>query len=221
MIETRDLTVVFGRTTALDSLTLNLAPGVTGLFGANGSGKSTLLRAVAGLLRPRRGSVSLFGVTSADVDEDLRRNLGYAGHEPGLYERLTVAENLEFFARMYGAAPARIPDVINQLGLTDRAETRVDALSAGYLRRAAVARALIHDPAILLLDEPYANLDDDASAFVSAAVTRWRDNGTGDRVAIVATHGAKKVKAYADAGVILQRGRLVRHGAYRVDGVRV
>ena len=221
MIETRDLTVVFGRTTALDSLNLTLAPGVTGLFGPNGSGKSTLLRAVAGLLRPRRGSVSLFGVTSADVDEDLRRNIGYAGHEPGLYERLTVAENLEFFARMYGAAPARIPDVINQLGLTDRAETRVDALSAGYLRRAAVARALIHDPAILLLDEPYANLDDDASAFVSAAVTRWRDNGTGDRVAIVATHGAKKVKAYADAGVILQRGRLVRHGAYRVDGVRV
>jgi heme ABC exporter ATP-binding subunit CcmA len=221
MIETRGLTVVFGRTTAIDSLDLKLTQGVTGLFGANGSGKSTLLRVIAGLLRPSRGSVSLFGVASTDVDEDFRRNIGYAGHEPGLYERLTVSENLEFFARMYGVRSARIPDVIQQLGLTDRAATRVDALSAGYLRRAAVARALVHDPALLLLDEPYANLDDDASALVSAAVTRWRDGGTGDRVAIVATHGAKKVKAYADAGVILQRGRLVRHGAYRGDGVRV
>jgi heme exporter protein A len=221
MIETRGLTVVFGRTTALDSLELKLTPGVTGLFGPNGSGKSTLLRVIAGLLRPSRGSVSLLGVASTDVDEDFRRNIGYAGHEPGLYERLTVAENLEFFARMYGARPARVPDVIQQLDLTERAGTRVDALSAGYLRRAAVARALVHDPAILLLDEPYANLDDDASGLVSAAVTRWRDSGAGDRVAIVATHGAKKVKAYADAGVILQRGRLVRHGAYRGDGVRV
>ncbi len=221
MIETRGLTVLFGRTTAIDSLDLKLTPGVTGLFGPNGSGKSTLLRVIAGLLRPSRGSVSLFGVTSTDVDEDFRRNIGHAGHEPGLYERLTVAENLEFFARMYGARPSRIPDVIQQLDLTERAGTRVDALSAGYLRRAAVARALVHDPAILLLDEPYANLDDDASALVSAAVTRWRDCGRGDRVAIVATHGAKKVKAYADAGVILQRGRLVRHGAYRGDGVRV
>ena len=221
MIETRGLTVVFGRTTAIDSLDLKLARGITGLFGPNGSGKSTLLKVIAGLLRPSRGSVSLFGVASTGVDEDFRRNIGYAGHQPGLYERLTVAENLEFFARMYGVGSARIPDVIHQLGLTDRAGTRVDALSAGYLRRAAVARALVHEPAILLLDEPYANLDDDASALVSAAVTRWRDSGTGDRIAIVATHGAKKVKAYADAGVILQRGRLVRHGAYRGDGVRV
>jgi heme ABC exporter ATP-binding subunit CcmA len=221
MIETRGLTVVFGRTTALDSLDLKLTPGVTGLFGQNGSGKSTLLRVIAGLLRPSRGSVSLFGVASTDVDEDFRRNIGYAGHEPGLYARLTVVENLEFFARMYGVRPARIHDVIQQLGLTERAGTRVDALSAGYLRRAAVARALVHEPAILLLDEPYANLDDDASALVSAAVTRWREGGTADRAAIVATHGAKKVKAYADAGVILQRGRLVRHGAYRRDGVRV
>ena len=221
MIETRGLTVVFGRTTAIDSLDLKLARGITGLFGPNGSGKSTLLKVIAGLLRPSRGSVSLFGVASTGVDEDFRRNIGYAGHQPGLYERLTVAENLEFFARMYGVGSARIPDVIHQLGLADRAGTRVDALSAGYLRRAAVARALVHEPAILLLDEPYANLDDDASALVSAAVTRWRDGGTGDRIAIVATHGAKKVKAYADAGVILQRGRLVRHGAYRGDGVRV
>jgi heme ABC exporter ATP-binding subunit CcmA len=221
MIETRDLTVVFGRTTAIDSLDLNLNLGVTGLFGQNGSGKSTLLKVIAGLLRPTRGSLSLFGVASDDVDEDFRRNIGYVGHEPGLYERLTIAENLEFFAQMYGVKPARIPDVIQQLGLGERAGTRVDALSAGYSRRAAVARALLHEPTILLLDEPYANLDDDASALVSAAVKGWRETGTGDRLAIVATHGAKKVKAYADAGVILQRGRLVKQGTYQRDGVRV
>jgi heme ABC exporter ATP-binding subunit CcmA len=221
MIETRDLTVVFGRTTAIDSLDLTLRPGVIGLFGQNGSGKSTLLRVIAGLLRPTRGSLSLFGVASTEVDEEFRRNIGYAGHEPGLYERLTIGENLEFFAKMYGVNPTRIPDVIHQLGLTERVGMRADALSAGFRRRASIARALLHEPAILLLDEPYANLDDDASGMVSAAVRGWRERGAGDRLAIVASHGAKKVKAYADAGVILQRGRLVKQGEYRGDGVRV
>jgi ABC-type multidrug transport system ATPase subunit len=89
------------------------------------------------------------------------------------------------------------------------------SLSAGYRRRAAVARALLHEPELLLLDEPYANLDDEAADLVSAAVVAWRRPG---RVAVIATHGAKKVKAYADVGLILQHGHLLKQGTYTAAG---
>jgi ABC-type multidrug transport system ATPase subunit len=107
--------------------------------------------------------------------------------------------------------------MIEQLGLKDRRKTPVRSLSAGFKRRAAVARALLHEPRVLLLDEPYANLDDEASELVSAAVVAWRGP---DRIAVVATHGAKKVKAYADAGIILRRGRVIsyRRGAQQLAG---
>jgi ABC-type multidrug transport system ATPase subunit len=98
--------------------------------------------------------------------------------------------------------------MIESLGLGERRRTPVRSLSAGYKRRASVARALLHQPRVLLLDEPYANLDDEAAAEVSAAVVAWRRP---DRVAVIATHGAKKVKAYADAGIILKHGRVVSY----------
>lgn len=215
ILETRDLKVVYGRTLALDGLHLRLEEGVAGLFGPNGSGKSTLLRVLAGLLRPTSGAAMAFGSPISMKDEALRGRIGYAGHSAGLYGRLTVMENLQMFARMHGADPARAEAVIEELGLSDRRDTPAAELSAGFRRRAAVARALLHEPDLLLLDEPYANLDDEAAAFVSDAVIGWRRPG---RIGIVATHGAKKVKAYADAGLILQRGRLIRQGTYGDTG---
>lgn len=204
--------VAFGRTLALHGLTLELFPGVTGLFGPNGSGKSTLLSVLAGLLRPTAGTAEYSGRPVRASDEEWRRRVGYAGHEPGLYPALTVAENLELWAQLFDAPGRRVGEMIERLGLGDRRKTPVRALSAGYKRRASVARALLHEPAVLLLDEPYANLDDDAAAEVSAAVVDWRRP---DRIAVVATHGAKKVKAYADAGIILKHGQVVsyRRGA--------
>lgn len=200
--------VAFGRTLALNGVTLELHPGVTGLFGPNGSGKSTLLSVLAGLTRPTAGTAEHRGRPIRAADEEWRRLVGYAGHEAGLYPSLTVAENLELWAQLFDAPARRSHEMIERLGLGDRRRTAVRALSAGYKRRTAVARALLHDPAVLLLDEPYANLDDEASAEVSAAIVDWRG---GDRIAVVATHGAKKVKAYADAGIILQHGRVVSY----------
>ena len=200
--------VAFGRTLALNGLTLELFPGVTGLFGQNGSGKSTLLSVLAGLLRPTAGTAACDGKPIRASDEDWRRRVGYAGHEPGLYPSLSVAENLELWAQLFDAPTRRVNEMIERLGLGDRRRTSVRALSAGYKRRAAVARALLHEPDVLLLDEPYANLDDEAAAEVSGAIVDWRGP---DRIAVVATHGAKKVKAYADAGIILQRGRVVSY----------
>jgi heme exporter protein A len=206
------LRVVFGRTVALDSVTFEVAPGVTGLFGPNGSGKSTFLRAAAGLLRPVDGSITIDGVVASLRSESFRRRIGYVGHQSGLYPDLSVAENLTLFARLYGAAPGRVEEMLVAVGLTDRASTPVGELSAGLARRASVARALLHEPDVLLLDEPYANLDDDASARISEAVKAWLAPG---RCAVIATHGAKRVKAFADAGVILRDGRVVVAGSYR------
>jgi len=211
VIELRGLTVAFGRTVAVNDLTLDIDQGVCGVFGQNGSGKSTLLRCVAGLLRPARGLIAIDGDPVNLSDEAFRRQVGFAGHEPGLYRRLTVMENLRLFGSLYGVGATRIDEVVANLDLARFSDTRVEALSAGTRRRAAVARALLHEPRILLLDEPYANVDEDAAELISSAVRPWRSNG---RVALIATHGAKKVKAFANAGLILRDGRSVMHGRY-------
>jgi heme ABC exporter ATP-binding subunit CcmA len=210
LIELQDVTVVYGRTVALDAVSLELREGVTGLFGQNGSGKSTMLRAVAGLIRPTRGHISLDGRPVTLREEGFRRRIGYAGHQTGLYERLTIAENLLLFARMYGTPRERVDETIERLGLSDRSDVQVGALSAGGKRSAAVARALLHEPDVLLLDEPYANLDDEAADRISETVAAWRGPG---RTAVIATHGAKRVKSFADASLILKRARAV---SYRI-----
>lgn len=212
MIKAERLRVVFGHTVALDSVTFDIEPGVTGLFGPNGSGKSTFLRAAAGLLRPVAGNVTIDGVPAGTRSESARRRIGYAGHEPGLYPHLTVSENLELFAHLYGVTASRVDEMLAAVGLSGRARTPVAELSAGLQRRAAVARALLHEPDVLLLDEPYANLDDEASQLISQAVVSWSGPR---RYAVIATHGAKRVKAFSDAGVILRDGRVAVAGRYR------
>lgn len=210
-----DVTVTFGRTLALDQVSAELPGGITGIFGPNGSGKSTLLRVIAGLIRPSRGAVAVNGTAVSIRDETFRQRVGYAGHESGLYGRLTLAENLRLFATMYGTSTEAADAVISTLQLDELAARPVRELSAGSKRRAAVARALVHDPDLLLLDEPYANVDDDAADAISASIMQWNADG---KIALVATHGAKKVKAYADGGLVLQRGRLVRVGRYTDTG---
>jgi heme exporter protein A len=208
MMELRDVDVIFGRTTALRSVGCSLTPALTGLFGQNGSGKSTLLRVLTGLLRPTRGSVEYNGNQVSASEEEWRRVVGYAGHEPGLYPRLTVIENLDLFGRMYGADPERGPHLLEGLKVAEWTNTPVSDLSAGLRRRVAVARAMVHDPEVLLLDEPYANLDDDAADAVSAMLIDWWRPG---RLGVVASHGAKRVKVYAHASMILRRGELISH----------
>jgi heme ABC exporter ATP-binding subunit CcmA len=206
MIHIGSLNVFFGRTVALDHVDLDLEPGVVGLFGQNASGKSTLLRVLAGLLEPTSGEVTWNGTPLNSSGEGLRARIGYAGHASGLYLRLSIRENLALFARLYGVLPQRVDIALDMLDLTSRAATPVGRLSAGFKRRAGVARALLHEPDMLLLDEPYAHLDDEASDAVSEAIRSWRAPG---RTAVIATHGAKRIKQFTDARVVLQRGRVV------------
>jgi heme ABC exporter ATP-binding subunit CcmA len=215
MIGVHGLTVAFGRTLALDHVDLELAPGINGLFGPNGSGKTTLLRVLSGLLRPTRGTVSFEGLPVRIADEDFRRRVGYAGHDAGLYRNLTLGENLELFAKLYGATPERIEDLLEMLDIAGRRTAPAGQLSAGQKRRAAVARALLHDPDLLLLDEPYANLDDDAAERVSSTIKAWRGP---QRCAVIATHGAKRLKPFVDASVVLRRGELAAHRVTEVVG---
>ena len=215
MIEIDNVTVTFGRTLALDEVALEIPDGITGIFGPNGSGKSTLLKTIAGLIKPASGRVVIDGQEDAMRNESVRRRFGYAGHTSGLYGRLSLSENLDLLASLYGAAPGRVTDVLERLDLTEFTSRPVQELSAGSKRRAAVARALLHDPEVLLLDEPYANVDDDAADAISGAIAAWKADG---KIALVATHGAKKVRAYADGGIVLQRGRLVRAGRYTERG---
>ena len=210
MIWIEGVRVAYGRTLALDTLELELKPGVTGLFGPNGAGKTTLLRVLAGLLKPTTGSVRMRDMSIDSSSEEFRRRVGYVGHDSGLYPDLTVGENLDLFVRLYGTRPARTNEVLESIGLVHRKDARVAELSAGLKRRAAVARAMLHEPDLLLLDEPYANLDDEAAEMLSDAIMSWR---SAHRVCVLATHGAKRVKAYADAGIIIQQGRVI---SYRV-----
>lgn len=210
MIALEGVRVTYRRTVALHGIDLLLLPGVTGLFGPNGSGKSTLLRVLAGLLRPDAGTVTWDGVPLDISDEGFRARVGYAGHGSGLYDRLSVRENLRLFGGLHGVGDARVEEMLGLLGLEGRGDSPAGELSAGLRRRAAVARALLHEPQLLLLDEPYANLDDDGAGSVSDAVMAWRGPG---RVGLIATHGAKRVKGYADAAIILQHGRII---SYRV-----
>ena len=216
MIGLDSVTVVFGRTIALDDLTIEIGSGITGVFGPNTSGKSTLLRVLSGLLAPSGGRVTIDDHRLNLGDESFRRIVGYSGHEPGLYGRLSVLENLQLFAHLYGAPTDRAQGLLEQLGIADRAATPVSDLSAGLKRRASIARALLHDPKLLLLDEPYANLDDEAADLVSQAIQEW---ASPDRIGVIATHGAKRVKTFADASLILIRGRPVSYRRRLADAV--
>ena len=211
MIRAEGLRVHFGRTVALASVDLALEPGVHGLFGPNGSGKSTLLRVLAGLVPPTAGEVTWEGRRVDASDESFRQRVGYAGHSSGLYGRLTVHENLVLFSRLYGARSQRADEMASLVGLGEELGRPVRELSAGLKRRAAVARALLHEPDLLLLDEPYANLDDEASELVSHALRTWRGPG---RTAVVATHGAKRLKGWVNGGVVLRRGTVAVAGSY-------
>jgi heme exporter protein A len=211
LITLEGLTVRYGRTIALHRVDVTLEPGIIGMFGPNGSGKSTLLRAVAGLLRPVAGRVTYNGREVNAADETWRRCVGYAGHQPGLYEELTVRENLKLFAHLNGADPRAVEDTLERIGLAERADDRVSSLSAGMRRRAGVARALVHDPKVLLLDEPYANLDDESADRISALI---KERSGRDRTAVIATHGARRLKAFADHGLVLRQGTVATFRPY-------
>ena len=178
-IELRGLRRDFGERTALAGVTLELPPRETLLvLGPNGAGKTTLLRVLATLLRPSGGTAHVLGCSLPGEAWRLHGKVGYLGHEPLLYRDLSGRENLRFNARLHGLDPAaaeeRIDVLLESVGMERRANERVDSLSAGMRQRLAVARCVLHEPELLLLDEPDSHLDAEGRALARELIGRGR-----------------------------------------------
>ena len=163
----------YGERVALREISLTLPPGATvAVFGANGAGKTTLLRILAGLLRPHAGRATVLGAELPREAWKARGRVGLLGHEPLLYRDLTVRENLRFHARLHGVDRDLLPSLIEQAGLAARADDPVRTLSRGMTQRAAICRAVLHAPELLLLDEPLVNLDPGGALAVAPLIGR-------------------------------------------------
>ncbi len=213
MIVIQQLVKAFGFYPVLRGIDLNIERGqFVALLGPNGSGKTTLLRILAGVSKPTSGSISVGGWKIPDETSAIRKQLGVVSHLPLLYDTLTAEENLRFFARLYDM-PAeeeqdRINAMLHRVGLYKRAKDIVQTFSRGMQQRLAIARALIHDPAILLLDEPYTGLDQDASALLDSLLIEVAGVFEGNRTAIMTTHDLRRAHTLASHIAIISRGKV-------------
>jgi heme exporter protein A len=201
--ELRGLTRHFGERTALRDVTVTLPAGATlAVLGHNGAGKSTLLRILATLLRPHAGSVELLGEPLPRRAFAVRARIGYLGHEPLLYRDLSARENLRYHARLHGVATGRVEELLERVEMRPRGDDPVGSLSRGMVQRLAICRAVLHEPKLLLLDEPRASLDPGAGELVdpligrAAAVSR-----------ILTGHDPQAALAEADVVLGLRHGR--------------
>jgi heme exporter protein A len=218
-LESDGLVRRFGPAPALRGVTLRVGWGeCVALLGANGAGKTTLLKIFATLLRPTAGQARVAGVSVAAAGADVRRWIGFAGHETYLYDDLTAEENLVFYARLYGVDRPfeRVGEVLRRCGLWERRRERVRALSRGLQQRVTLARALLHDPAVLLLDEPDTGVD--------AAGLDWLERTLGAAAAggrrgvLLTTHSPDRARAWCNRAIVLLNGTIAYDGP--VSGAR-
>jgi heme exporter protein A len=192
----------YGESPALRDVTLSLPRGATlAVLGANGAGKSTLLSVLATLLRPHAGRVRVLGRELPRDGWAVRGRVGLLGHEPLLYRDLSGRENLRYHARLFGAPGGRVDELLERLGLTRRADEPLRTLSRGMVQRAAVARAVLHEPELLLLDEPRANLDPGAAELVEPLIGR----GAG-ATRVITSHDPESALGEADLVLGLRGG---------------
>jgi heme exporter protein A len=202
-IELQGLTRRYGEREALSDVSLALDPGRTlVVFGPNGAGKTTLLRVLATLLRPHAGTVRVLECELPREGWAVRGRVGFLGHASLLYRDLTARENLRFHARLHGIGAARVDELLDAVGLRERADDPVHTYSRGMVQRAAVARAVLHDPALLLLDEPTANLDPHATELVDPLIGA----GSG-RTRVITSHDPVGGLRGADLALGLRAGR--------------
>lgn len=213
VLEAWGLVREYGAVVAVDRIDVTLAEGeFLTIFGPNGAGKSTLLGMLGGALRPTRGRVAIRGEELAYDVVEWRRRVGILSHRGYLYARLTAEENLRFYGRLFGLDDLgrRIPDRLERVGLGERADFQVRQLSHGMRQRLALARSLLHDPDVVLLDEPYTGLDPSAAAVLRDVLVELRD---GRRTVVMVTHNLREGLQLATRIGIQVAGRLAWEGA--------
>ena len=208
MITVRKLVKRFGLKTVLKNLDFEVADGeFVALLGPNGAGKTTFLRILASLSRPSMGEIRLAGYRLPEQAAAVRRRLGVVSHQPLLYGDLTAEENLRFYARMYSISNTepRISQVLEMVGLTPRRRDLVRTFSRGMQQRLAIGRAVLHDPQIILFDEPHTGLDQDACAMLDNVLKEVAARG---RTVVMTSHDLARVAALASRFDVLSRGMI-------------
>ena len=206
VIVLQNLVKFFGRFAALRDITDSFAPGrLYVVVGDNGAGKSTLLRIVAGLMQPSQGSVTLLGAKTA---REVAHRIGYMGHAPLLYDELSGMENLRYFGGLYGLQDeTTCRNAMQMVGLDPELSRRIGQYSQGMRQRLSLARAVLHDPELMLLDEPFSNVDVHSAREMAAVLGRVRDRG---KTIFVVTHQAPLMEGVANEFVRMAAGQIVQ-----------
>ena len=210
MIEVRGIHKEFGKVVAVDDVSFVANDGsITALLGANGAGKTTTLRIITAVFAPDRGTVSVDGADTVKDAMRARSRIGLLSDNRGLYARLTARENVRYFGRLHGmeerALEARVGHLVKLLDMADIADRRVDGFSLGQKLKVAIARALVHDPPNVLLDEPTAGLDVMTTRAMRQVVVRLREEG---KCVVLSSHVMQEVARLADRVVVVARGKV-------------
>jgi ABC-type multidrug transport system ATPase subunit len=206
-VELNNVSRHFGRRRAVSRVTLTAEGSeILGFLGPNGAGKSTLIGMLSTLVAPSSGSIRYGDRSAAQAGSELRRQIGLLAHELHLYPELSARQNLEFFARLYGLKPDVVPDALEAAGLADRADDSVSGFSRGMRQRLALERSLLHRPRLVLFDEPFTGLDDQAVTVVSNRLRRLASEGA---IVVLATHDLDLADGLVTRVAIIRDGRLI------------
>lgn len=212
LIKIENLTKKYGHLEAIKNLSFSLGKGeFLSIFGSNGAGKSTLLKILSAQTRATKGNLFFNGTSIKDLPNDFRQNFGIISHQPFLYENLTATENLRFYAKLYGVKEfnTKIDKILKKVELFKRKDDMTRNFSRGMLQRLSIARALIHDPEIILLDEPYTGLDQHASYLLSAIL---QEQFKYNKTIIMVTHNLQRGYQLSSKLAIMKKGKFVFFG---------
>ncbi len=220
VIEIEKLSKIYGYLPVLKHFDLSVERGqFVALLGPNGSGKSTLLRLLCGLSKPTSGVIRIGGWEIPREAQAVRAQIGMVSHKPLLYENLTARENLEFFGSLYNVRNAeRIDSLLEQVGLGKRADSLVRTFSRGMQQRLSIARSLLHEPAVLLFDEPYTGLDQDAAQVLDDLLRGAQATG---QTIVMVTHQLERAAMLAERVIILSRGKVAHDNTQQYDSLEL
>ncbi len=210
IIEIKDLSKKFGRHVALDGISLSVSPGESfAILGPNGAGKTTLVRVLSTLLKPTSGTVKIAGHDVAEETEKIKRQIGVVSHNPFLYDDLTAFENLAFYADLYGVGQENTDALIKKVGLYERRDNLVGEFSRGMKQRLSIARSLLHEPQILILNEPGSGLDIQSKRMFYGTIKGLNEKGA---TVLLTTHYLEEVEELCQKAAVLDRGTVRASG---------